>query len=172
LRHIQLEDTFIFLLYSWSLRSIEHYIWQAELKGRSFLCRTAASFVSALIGIIPKDPVLPKDFESNKESSGALIVVGSYVPKTTKQVEELQSQHNQNLRSIEISVEKVALKSSEVRDEEIRRAVEMADAFLRAGRETLIMSSRELITGKSCSLSQIFIYLCRWYKIMTEEYHH
>jgi uncharacterized protein YgbK (DUF1537 family) len=42
--------------------------------------------VSALIGIIPKDPVLPKDFESNKESSGALIVVGSYVPKTTKQV--------------------------------------------------------------------------------------
>ncbi|AAF25989.1 F15H18.21 [Arabidopsis thaliana] len=157
---------------------------QAELKGRSFLCRTAASFVSALIGIIPKDPVLPKDFESNKESSGALIVVGSYVPKTTKQVEELQSQHNQNLRSIEvrevdvtrdtyisiyhmlcmlcllsssndqqISVEKVALKSSEVRDEEIRRAVEMADAFLRAGRETLIMSSRELITGKTSSES-------------------
>ena len=72
----------------------------------------------------------------------------------------------------QISVEKVALKSSEVRDEEISRAVEMADAFLRAGRETLIMSSRELITGKSCSLSQIFIYLCRWYKIMTEEYHH
>ncbi|KAL9856874.1 putative tagatose-bisphosphate aldolase [Arabidopsis thaliana] len=130
---------------------------QAELKGRSFLCRTAASFVSALIGIIPKDPVLPKDFESNKESSGALIVVGSYVPKTTKQVEELQSQHNQNLRSIEISVEKVALKSSEVRDEEIRRAVEMADAFLRAGRETLIMSSRELITGKSSSSESLDI---------------
>lgn len=84
--HIQLEDTFILLLYFWSLLSIEHYIWQAELKGRSFLCRTAASFVSALIGIIPKDPVLPKDFASNKESSGALIVVGSYVPKTTKQV--------------------------------------------------------------------------------------
>ncbi|XP_010459440.1 PREDICTED: uncharacterized protein LOC104740519 [Camelina sativa] len=126
---------------------------QAELKGRSFLCRTAASFVSALLGIIPKDPVLPKDFASDKESSGALIVVGSYVPKTTKQVEELQSQHKQNLRSIEISVEKVALKSSEVRDEEIRRAIQMADAFLRAGRETLIMSSRELITGKTSSES-------------------
>ncbi|KAL1214324.1 putative 3-hydroxyisobutyrate dehydrogenase [Cardamine amara subsp. amara] len=126
---------------------------QAELKGRSFLCRTAASFVSARIGIIPKDLVLPKDFASDKESSGALIVVGSYVPKTTKQVEELQSQHKQKLRSIEISVEKVALKSSEVRDAEINRAVEMADAFLRAGRETLIMSSRELITGKTSSES-------------------
>uniref|UniRef100_A0A1J3I939 Putative oxidoreductase YgbJ n=1 Tax=Noccaea caerulescens TaxID=107243 RepID=A0A1J3I939_NOCCA len=126
---------------------------QAELKGKSFLCRTAASFVSALIGIIPKDLVLPKDFASDKESSGALIVVGSYVPKTTKQVEELQSQHTQKLRSIEISVEKVALKSCEVRDAEISRAVEMADAFLRAGRETLIMSSRELITGKTSSES-------------------
>ncbi|ESQ34977.1 hypothetical protein EUTSA_v10006567mg [Eutrema salsugineum] len=126
---------------------------QAEQKGKSFLCRTAASFVSARIGIIPKDLVLPKDFASDKESSGALIVVGSYVPKTTKQVEELQSQHKQKLRSIEISVEKVALKSSEVRDAEISRAVEMADAFLRAGRETLIMSSRELITGKTSSES-------------------
>ncbi|KAF8085500.1 hypothetical protein N665_0665s0010 [Sinapis alba] len=126
---------------------------QAEQKGKSFLCRTAASFVSARIGIIPKDLVLPKDFASDKESSGALIVVGSYVPKTTKQVEELQSQHKQKLRSIEISVEKVALKSSEVRAAEISRAVEMADAFLRAGRETLIMSSRELITGKTSSES-------------------
>ncbi|KAG2268635.1 hypothetical protein Bca52824_063190 [Brassica carinata] len=126
---------------------------QAEQKRKSFLCRTAASFVSARIGIIPKDLVLPKDFASDKESSGALIVVGSYVPKTTKQVEELQLQHKQKLRSIEISVEKVALKSSEVRAAEISRAVEMADAFLRAGRETLIMSSRELITGKTSSES-------------------
>ncbi|KFK43991.1 hypothetical protein AALP_AA1G200600 [Arabis alpina] len=126
---------------------------QAELKGKLFLCRTAASFVSARIGIIPKDPVLPKDFASDKESNGALIVVGSYVPKTTKQVEELQSQHKQKLRSIEISVEKVALKSSDVRNAEISRAVEMADAFLGAGRDTLIMSSRELITGKTSSES-------------------
>lgn len=59
----------------------------------------------------------------------------------------------------QISVEKVALKSSEVRDAEINRAVEMADAFLRAGRETLIMSSRELITGKSCFSIPHFLYL-------------
>lgn len=77
---------FLFILYVWSLSSIKHYVWQAEQKGKSFLCRTAASFVSARIGIVPKDLVLPKDFASDKESSGALIVVGSYVPKTTKQV--------------------------------------------------------------------------------------
>lgn len=60
--------------------------WQAELKGKRFLCRTAASFVSARIGIIPKAPVLPKDLQMEKEKNGGLIVVGSYVPKTTKQV--------------------------------------------------------------------------------------
>lgn len=61
-------------------------MWQAELRGKRFLCRTAASFVSARIGIIPKAPIFPKDLGINKERNGGLIVVGSYVPKTTKQV--------------------------------------------------------------------------------------
>ncbi|RVW52705.1 D-tagatose-1,6-bisphosphate aldolase subunit GatY [Vitis vinifera] len=125
----------------------------AERKGKHFLCRTAASFVSARIGIIPKAPILPKDLGINKERNGGLIVVGSYVPKTTKQVEELKLQCGQILRSIEISVDKLAMKSSEEREEEISRAAEMADVFLRASKDTLIMTSRELITGKSPSES-------------------
>lgn len=40
------------------------------------------------------------------------------------------------------------MKSSEEREEEISRAAEMADVFLRAPKDTLIMTSRELITGK------------------------
>ncbi|KAK9211976.1 hypothetical protein WN943_001355 [Citrus x changshan-huyou] len=62
---------------------------KAELKGKSFLCRTAASFVSARIGIVAKAPILPKDLGNKIESTGGLIVVGSYVPKTTKQVDYL-----------------------------------------------------------------------------------
>ncbi|KAK2981171.1 hypothetical protein RJ640_002322 [Escallonia rubra] len=89
---------------------------QAELKGKHFLCRSAASFVSARIGIIPKAPVLPKDLELNTGRCGGLIIVGSYVPKTTKQ----------------ISVDKVAMKSIEERDEEINRVAEVADIFLKA----------------------------------------
>ena len=64
---------------------------QAELKGKSFLCRTAASFVSSRIGIIPKSPILSKDLGINKDQKGGLVVVGSYVPKTTKQVELVDS---------------------------------------------------------------------------------
>ncbi|GFY95420.1 ketose-bisphosphate aldolase class-II family protein [Actinidia rufa] len=150
---------------------------QAEIKGRQFLCRTAASFVSARIGIIPKAPILPKDLGINKGRSGGLIVVGSYVPKTTKQVEELKSQCGRILGSIEviqilnfisfcdvgilvnlfttafISVDKLAMKSIEEREEEISRAAERADVFIRACKDTLIMTSRELITGKTPSES-------------------
>lgn len=56
------------------------------MKGKSFLCRTAASFVSARIGIRPKAPLSPRDLGIGKDLNGGLIVVGSYVPKTTKQV--------------------------------------------------------------------------------------
>ncbi|KAJ7975240.1 ketose-bisphosphate aldolase class-II family protein [Quillaja saponaria] len=124
---------------------------QAELRGKSFLCRTAASFVSSRIGIIPQAPILPKDLGVSKERNGGLIVVGSYVPKTTKQVEELKSQCSQILRSVEVSVEKLAMRSNEEREEEISRTVEMADIYIRAHKETLIMTSRELITGKNAS---------------------
>ncbi|DAD49391.1 TPA_asm: hypothetical protein HUJ06_031799 [Nelumbo nucifera] len=126
---------------------------QAELKGKRFLCRTAASFVSARIGIRPKAPILPKDIGIKNEKNGGLVVVGSYVPKTTKQVEELKSQLGHILRSIEISVHKLAMGSLEEREEEIKRTAEMADVFLKARKDTLIMTSRELIKGKSPSES-------------------
>lgn len=41
------------------------------------------------------------------------------------------------------------MSSTEEREEEISRAAEMADIFLTARKDTLIMTSRELITGKS-----------------------
>ncbi|KAJ0105252.1 hypothetical protein Patl1_19593 [Pistacia atlantica] len=126
---------------------------KAELKGKSFICRTAASFVSARIGIIPKAPILPKDLGINRETNGAIIVVGSYVPKTTKQVGELKSQCGHIIRSIEVSVDKVAMKSLEEREEEINRTVEMVDVLLRCRKDTLVMTSRELITGKTPSES-------------------
>jgi len=38
------------------------------------------------MGIISKPPILPSDLGIAREKNGGLIVVGSYVPKTTKQV--------------------------------------------------------------------------------------
>ncbi|KAL9270427.1 L-threonate dehydrogenase-like protein [Drosera capensis] len=124
---------------------------QAEFKGKRFLCRTAANFVSARVGIISKPPISPKDLGRYKERAGGLIVVGSYVPKTTKQVEELKIQCEQRLKCIEVDVENVAMKSSEEREQEISQAAEMADIFIGANVDTLIFTSRRLITGKTPS---------------------
>ncbi|CAJ1952092.1 unnamed protein product [Sphenostylis stenocarpa] len=125
----------------------------AELTGRRFLCRTAASFVSALMGIISKPPILPSDLGIAGERNGGLIVVGSYVPKTTKQVEELKLQCGQFLKSIEVSVEKLAMSPIEEREEEISRTAELADVYLKAHKDTLIMTSRNLITGRTAAES-------------------
>jgi hypothetical protein len=42
--------------------------------------------VSARIGIKAKPPICPNDLGLKRALTGGLIVVGSYVPKTTKQV--------------------------------------------------------------------------------------
>uniref|UniRef100_A0A453RAP6 Four-carbon acid sugar kinase nucleotide binding domain-containing protein n=1 Tax=Aegilops tauschii subsp. strangulata TaxID=200361 RepID=A0A453RAP6_AEGTS len=122
---------------------------QAELQGKRFLCRTAASFVSARIGIKPKPPIRPNDLGLKRNLAGGLIVVGSYVPKTTKQVDKLRSQCAQSLRVIEVSVEMISLKSTEERDQEISRIVELGNAYIQSGRDTLVVTSRQLITGKT-----------------------
>ncbi|KAF8723676.1 hypothetical protein HU200_021638 [Digitaria exilis] len=122
---------------------------QAELKGKKFLCRTAASFVSARIGIKPKPPICPNDLGLKRALTGGLIVVGSYVPKTTKQVDELRSQCGQSLRVIEVSVEMISMKSAEDRDQEISRVVELANAYIESRKDTLVVTSRQLITGKT-----------------------
>ncbi|KAL0342348.1 UNVERIFIED_CONTAM: D-tagatose-1,6-bisphosphate aldolase subunit GatY [Sesamum calycinum] len=126
---------------------------KAELKGKSFLCRSAASFVSARVGIIPKAPLLPSDLRISRKVVGGLIVVGSYVPKTTKQVEELLLQRGHALKQIEVSVDKIALKSVEEREEEINHTAEVADVYIKSGKDTLIMTSRQLVVGKTASES-------------------
>ncbi|XP_051147765.1 uncharacterized protein LOC127262938 isoform X2 [Andrographis paniculata] len=126
---------------------------QAELLGKSFLCRTAASFVSARVGIIPKPPLLPGDLGISKERTGGLIVVGSYVPKTTKQIEELLLQRGHALKRIEVSVDKVAMKSVDEREDEINYTADIADVYLRSGKDTLVMTSRQLVVGKTGSES-------------------
>lgn len=56
------------------------------MRGKRLLCRTAASFVSARIGIKQKAPISANELGINIQKSGGLIIVGSYVPKSTKQV--------------------------------------------------------------------------------------
>ena len=63
-------------------------ILQAEAQGKRFLYRTAASFAAIRAGIALR-PVLSADELQTERSGGGLIVVGSYVPKSSSQLSHL-----------------------------------------------------------------------------------
>lgn len=50
------------------------------------------------------------------------------------------------------------MKSSAERVEEVRKAAEMANSFLRTGKDTLLLTSRELVKGK-CNSYIIVLFL-------------
>jgi uncharacterized protein YgbK (DUF1537 family) len=74
-----------------SYRDLEIFVLgllSAEAKGRSFLYRTAASFVRVRAGIAPRT-LLTKEELNVSGPGGGLIVVGSHVSRTTKQLDAL-----------------------------------------------------------------------------------
>ncbi|RWW70943.1 hypothetical protein BHE74_00021345, partial [Ensete ventricosum] len=50
---------------------------------------------------------------------------------------------------MQVSVDKISMKSIQESDEEINHVANVASASLKAGKDTLVMTSRQLITGRS-----------------------
>jgi uncharacterized protein YgbK (DUF1537 family) len=114
----------------------------AEARGQRFLYRTAASFVRARAGLAPHTLLTRADFDL-PASGGGLFVVGSYVPRTTSQVDALLA--HPAIVSIEISVE--ALLDDERRQDEIERVTRQVDQALQHDQDVVAYTSRQLITG-------------------------
>jgi Uncharacterized protein conserved in bacteria len=119
----------------------------SERRGRRYLYRTAASFVAQRAGIAPR-PLLTREELVAESERGGLFVVGSYVPTTTKQVEELR--RRVELDCLELPVQELL---SERRDELIARCRAQLEAGLLAGRDQLVMTSRELLRGEDAKQS-------------------
>lgn len=121
--------------------------YAAESRGRKFLFRTAAAFVSSRLGIIPKPPMSAKDldFSYNHNVSGGLIIAGSYVPKTTTQLGALISRRGGKLRVLELNV--AVLTAEGTTNDLVRRTADTASAEIAAGHDVLVMTSRELVKG-------------------------
>ncbi|MGD9054988.1 MAG: four-carbon acid sugar kinase family protein [Desulfobacterales bacterium] len=129
-----------------SYRDLEVFVQgllAAEARGKRFLCRTAASFVQVRTGIIPR-PLLAAAELKLSPVGGGLFMVGSYVPRSTRQIQALLAATD--VSAVEINVN--ALLTEELREDEIRRAVEIAEQALQRGNNIVIFTSRQLITGK------------------------
>jgi uncharacterized protein YgbK (DUF1537 family) len=120
----------------------------AEVLGWRFLYRTAASFVRVRAGLAPR-PLLTRSDPGVSDAGGGLFVVGSYVPRTTSQINALLAYPG--MISTEICVER--LLDERRRGDEIERVAQQAEQALRADQDVLVYTSRQLITGADANSS-------------------
>jgi uncharacterized protein YgbK (DUF1537 family) len=135
-----------------STRDLEVFtlgVLSAENQGRRFIYRTGPSFVPVRIGMEPY-PLLDHDqLPHDTSNAGGLIVVGSYVPNTSRQVEFLQQQNL--LCSIEVNVEDLI--RTEQREDEIHGVAQRVNQELEQGHDVLLFTSRTLISGEDAHKS-------------------
>ena len=114
------------------------------------LYRTAASFVSARLGIEKIPPVPASELFMGKESekgTGGLIIVRSYVPRTTAQREYLLETCSKFISHFELDVEEL-LQSKDNNKALVEQTAEASGQALREGKDAVISTSRRLITSE------------------------
>jgi len=112
---------------------------KAESRGAILLYRTGASFLNSFGAIQPIEP-LERDEFSPDSSDGGLFMVGSYVPKSTAQIEHLMGQDG--IHPIELEVSRVMQDSSGDYNRGITRQI---DQLIEDGQHVLLYTSRKLV---------------------------
>src|SRR5215216_5290808 len=125
----------------------------AEEEGKRFLYRTGPSFLRARGGITEPKILGPEDLYRKRPKEGhGLVLVGSYVPTTTRQLEGALALDG--VRGVEMSVRR--LLEPESRDDELGRVAEEVNGSL-ASYEVVVYTSRELVTADKVGLSNFEI---------------
>ncbi|QHV99035.1 four-carbon acid sugar kinase family protein [Spirosoma endbachense] len=114
----------------------------AEKSGKKFLYRSSATLVPIRAGM-ESGKIFSPPKEGTNSVNGALVMVGSHVPKTTSQLNWLLK--NGNYQSIEVNVAEI-LQSVDplVQAAAISR---QTDEWLLAGKNVVIHTSRQLAVG-------------------------
>ncbi len=120
-------------------------LFLAAAQGREFLARTAASFVRTRLGLEVTGELLGKEELVSSGRNGGLFIVGSYVEKTGRQLEELLQ--TGLVQGLELDVEK--LMNFDTRKIELSRVIDKLNTSVGAGQDTVVYTSRTLITGKN-----------------------
>jgi uncharacterized protein YgbK (DUF1537 family) len=116
----------------------------AEARGKRFLYRTAASFVRVRAGQAPRPLLSAAEIYGERAAAGGgLVVVGSYQPSSTQQLESLLSDEQLRPRQFELDVRQVL--AGEWSAERLANAL---DESLGAGELAVLFTSRELVTGE------------------------
>lgn len=107
--------------------------------------RTAASFVNAISGIAPKPCLSKKEILEKDQAHGALMVVGSYVPKTTAQLNYLKA--HSNAVFLELDVAQILENANFTIETE--NLAEQIDVHIGSGKNVVVYTSRKVRKGNS-----------------------
>jgi len=135
---------------------VSHAFWLSIKEGKSFLIRSAASIIASLMGLSNRpylslrELTIKSDNYFNAEKNGGLMVMGSYVEKSTRQLNFLineLSKNNCNFVHLELNTE--SLINSGQADKIISDLSRQADLHLSSGKTVLMTTSRILVKGKN-----------------------
>ncbi|QEG00015.1 hypothetical protein Mal15_40830 [Stieleria maiorica] len=115
---------------------------KAERSGAELVYRTAASFVQAYAGL-DEMPLLRGEQMIASENNAGLIVVGSYVPKTTVQLNRLLAADDPP-QAVVLDVGRLL---SEQAAEHLAEVAGRVNALLAQGQDVVLHTSRGLVTG-------------------------
>ncbi|HSJ56934.1 MAG TPA: nucleotide-binding domain containing protein, partial [Anaerolineae bacterium] len=114
----------------------------AEAAGQHFLYRTAASFVRVRAGLPPRALLAAADLPLHGTGRGGLVVVGSYIQKSTQQAEAAAALPG--VRSVELRVDRLLAPAG--RASEVQRVAAHVDRAISDGQDALVYTSRQLVT--------------------------
>lgn len=142
---IRLKPGSVCIVNAASYRDLEVFVTgllRAEAEGLTYLLRTAASFVRVRVGLAPRPLLTPEELSTGNDHGG-LFVVGSYVPKTTAQLQTLLE--HTGIFGIEINASNLLNHNTQAR--EVTQAIQQANKNIQAGQDVVIYTSRELVSG-------------------------
>jgi uncharacterized protein YgbK (DUF1537 family) len=114
-----------------------HGLLMAEAEGRRYLLRTAASFVRVRAAIEPRAPLSAREM-CDPGAEGGLVLVGSYIERTSAQLQSLLALPN--AEAVELVVDRLADPGS--RAPEAARVAAAAMGAMAAGRHAVVFTSR------------------------------
>ena len=111
----------------------------------SFIFRTAASFINTISGIALRSCLSKNQILGKPTQNGALVIVGSYVPKTTAQLEHVKK--NCNAVFLELEVSNVL--NPVLFSKELASLVSQIDRHIATGEDVVLFTSRTVVKGST-----------------------
>lgn len=124
------------------LEAVVMALLKAEDAGMQFIYRTSATFVPLRAGLAAGKVYIPRAEETHS-ANGALVIVGSYVPKTTRQLHRLLRENKTH--SVEVDVPTILRGNDQATY--AGRIIAEVERMLRDGRDVVIHTSRQLQTA-------------------------